>query len=89
MQRFLDDEALRLRSYLERDGYFGGSVTIIPRQGPRPHWVDLDVRLRLGRWYRLGGVKAEGNHAISDDELFLQFQPDGHVITAPFTLKVA
>ncbi|HZS38830.1 MAG TPA: POTRA domain-containing protein, partial [Polyangia bacterium] len=76
LQEFLDHEAASIKKFLERDGYFGGEVKIIPRQ-PRkekhPEWVDLDIRISLGDWYKLGALKAEGNHAVTEAELFNVF----------------
>jgi outer membrane protein assembly complex protein YaeT len=66
----LDVEEQHLREFLERDGYFGGSVKITPLKGPTREQIDLKVELDLGRWYPLGAVRGEGNTAISNDELF-------------------
>src|SRR5581483_3156823 len=66
---FLQDEAERVRKFLEFDGYFDSKVKIIPRQGPRNDWVDLDVNIQLGEWFKLGAVVPEGNTAISAQEL--------------------
>ncbi len=70
LAQFLLDEADRVRQFLERDGYFGGEVKILPRRGPREDWVDLDVRIKLGDWYRITQVVPTGNHAIKESELF-------------------
>lgn len=69
LEKSLADEAARVERFLERDGYFGGSVKIVPRRGGRPDWVDLDVNLSLGDWYKLQSVFAVGNKVISDLEL--------------------
>ncbi len=65
----LDAEEERLLVFLQRDGYFGGSVKITPIQTARPEWIDLDVRMYLGTWYRLGGLRITGHTSIPADEL--------------------
>jgi translocation and assembly module TamA len=72
----LEEEAAHVRQFLERDGYFGSTVTISPHRPykvigkPPDEWVDLEVKIKLGKWYPVGAVKAEGNHAISNEELY-------------------
>jgi outer membrane protein insertion porin family len=74
LQAFLDDEAARVRSFLDKDGYFGSQVKIVPHRGPRDEWIDLDVQIELGEWFKLGTIDAEGNTAISRQELFDAFE---------------
>src|SRR5262249_24530428 len=76
LREFLDEEEARIVAYLAREGYFGGAARITPRyadQTGRPDWIDLDIRVRLGQWYKLGSIVADGNFDISSDELFDTF----------------
>jgi outer membrane protein assembly complex protein YaeT len=72
----LDEEAEHVRQFLERDGNFGSTVVITPHVGrdglyrKRPDWVDLEVRIHLGDWFPVGKVHGEGNHAISNEQLY-------------------
>jgi outer membrane protein insertion porin family len=73
LDQFLDEEGARITSFLSREGYFGGSARVLAKRGPRPEWIDLDVHVDLGGWfrpYRLGSVLLEGKHPISEQELF-------------------
>lgn len=74
LQDFLDEEAARVRTFLEKDGYFNSHVKIIPHKGPREEWIDLDVDLELGEWFKLGSVEADGNKDISKTELYDAFE---------------
>ena len=73
LAQYLLDEAERVRKFLEKDGYFDAQVQIVPRQGPREEWVDLDVNITLGSWYKLRSVLLEGGGALSRSEVFDQF----------------
>jgi outer membrane protein insertion porin family len=70
---FLDEEAKRVQSFLEKDGYFQSRVKVVPHKGPRDEWIDLDVSIELGEWYKLGGVNVEGPSALSSQELYDTF----------------
>jgi outer membrane protein assembly complex protein YaeT len=70
---FLREEAEKLRSFLERDGFFGTTVTIEDKPHSRPDWIDLTVRIALGKWYPLGQAVAIGPSAITNAELTSAF----------------
>src|SRR5262249_18575376 len=76
VQARLAEEAEHVRQFLERDGYFGSRVTIVALRAfdglHRRHdeWADLKVQIQLGKWYPVGAVKGEGNHAISNEDLY-------------------
>ena len=58
-----------------RDGYFDGDVAIVVKPAGRPEWVDLEVLVHLGHWYRISEVEGHGNTALSDKDLLSEFGP--------------
>ena len=63
-----EKEAADLAAYLEHDGFFGSRVSIAVR-GRAPEYIDLDVYIKLGNWYRLGSILPDGNHALTNPNL--------------------
>ena len=52
----LREEAEHVTTFLHHEGYFESAVLVTVKPGGRPEWVDLDLRLQLGRWARVGDV---------------------------------
>lgn len=73
LSALLDREAQRIEDFLRRDGYFDGEVTIDVRRAGQPEWVDLYVKVKLGRWFRLSAVTASGNHVLDSNDLLRYF----------------
>jgi outer membrane protein assembly complex protein YaeT len=65
-------EAQRVKDFLIRDGYFDGDVDVVVKADGRPEWVNLDVLVHLGHWYRLTAVAVSGATVLSAND-FLGF----------------
>ncbi|HEX9101920.1 MAG TPA: POTRA domain-containing protein, partial [Polyangia bacterium] len=72
----LEEEAEAVRKYLFNEGYFEASATVEPHvamvgfpSAPRAQWIDLVVRVNLGRSYKLETVVPEYDHEDGDKHL--------------------
>ncbi|MCU1280912.1 MAG: outer membrane protein assembly factor BamA [bacterium] len=72
----LEEEAETVRKYLFNEGYFESSATVEPHvamvglpSAPRAQWIDLVVRVNLGRSYQLDAVVPTYDHDDGDKHL--------------------
>jgi len=68
----LQHEAERVKDFLVRDGYFDGDVDVVVEPDGRPEWVNLDVLVHLGHWYRLTNIQVTGATVLGPSD-FLKF----------------
>jgi outer membrane protein assembly complex protein YaeT len=80
----LEEEAAAVKKYLFNEGYFEARVVVEPHvalvgtpglRRPRPHWIDLVVRVDLGPSYKLGDVvptydHEDGEHHMPKEQLY-------------------
>ena len=55
----------RIQEFLRKEGYFKSDLTITVERTKRPGVVNLLIKLKKGRLYRLGRLRVQGNRAIS------------------------
>jgi outer membrane protein assembly complex protein YaeT len=56
VEKILGQERERVRQYLLREGFFESDAEVLLHQSSRPEWVDLDVAIYLGPWFKIAGI---------------------------------
>jgi outer membrane protein insertion porin family len=59
----------RIKEFLARQGYFDGSVVFILAESKKKYEVNVHVHLKLGRRYKVDGIKVEGNLALRQPDI--------------------
>ncbi|MBI5480682.1 MAG: outer membrane protein assembly factor BamA [Deltaproteobacteria bacterium] len=59
----------RIKEFLARQGYFDGSVIFILAESKQKYEVNVHLHLKLGRRYKVDGIRVDGNVALRKPDI--------------------
>jgi outer membrane protein insertion porin family len=59
----------RIKEFLARQGYFDGGVVFVFKESKTKYEVNVHVHVKLGRRYKVDGVKTEGNLVLRQPDI--------------------